>query len=126
VRVLRKHVVERYPDGIAQHSVYVLHIIDFAWLAEFLTGIPLEQVSEEGRPKLVYDLSNILTERSREQLLLMIEAGWEDTERVKWPMNAAGSLPPQPAPDEWDYNPHQAHGAAAPFARVEIPAQIAK
>jgi hypothetical protein len=106
VHVLRKHVVERYPDGIAQHSVDVLRIIDFAWLSEFLTGIPLEQVSEEGRPKLVYDLSNILTERSRERLLLMIEAGWEGTERVKWPMNAAGSLPPQPASDEWDYNPH--------------------
>jgi hypothetical protein len=106
VRVLRKHVVERYPDDIAQHSMYVLHIMDFAWLSEFLTGIPLEQVSEEDRPRLVYDLSNILTERSRERLLLMIEAGWEGTECVKWPMNAACSFPPQPAPDEWDYNPH--------------------
>jgi hypothetical protein len=105
VHVLRKHVVERYPDDIAQHSVSVLHIIDFAWLGEFLTGIPLEQVSAGDRPKLVHDLSNILTERSRARLLLMIEAGWEGTERVKWPMNAAGS-PPQPASDEWDYNPH--------------------
>lgn len=104
MHVLRKHVVERYPDDIARHSVSVLRVIDFAWLGEFLTGIPLEQVSEEGRPKLVYDLSNILTERSRARLLLMIEAGWEGTERVKWPMNAAGSLPPQPASDEWDYN----------------------
>jgi hypothetical protein len=106
VHVLRKHVVERYPDDIAQHSVYVLHIMDFAWLSEFLTGIPLEQVSDEGRPKLVYDLSNILTERSRARLLLMIEAGWEGTERVKWPMDAGRTFPPQPASDEWDYNPH--------------------
>lgn len=99
-------MVERYPDDIARHSVSVLRIIDFAWLGEFLTGIPLEQVSEEDRPKLVYDLSNHLTERSRVRLLPMIEAGWEGTERVKWPMNAAGSLPPQPVSDEWDYNPH--------------------
>lgn len=106
VHVLRKHLVERYPDDIAQHSVSVLRIIDFAWLNEFLTGIPLDQVSDEGRPKLVYDLSNILTEQSRARLLLMIEACWEGSERVKWPMNAAGSLPPQPASDEWDYNPH--------------------
>jgi hypothetical protein len=55
VHVLRKHVVERYPDDIARHSVSVLRIMDFAWLSELLTGIPLEQVSDEGRPKLVYD-----------------------------------------------------------------------
>ena len=83
VHVLRKHLGERYPDDIARHSVSVLRIMDFAWLGEFLTGIPLEQVSDEGRPKLVDDLSNVLTERSRERLLLMMEAGWEGTERVK-------------------------------------------
>jgi hypothetical protein len=107
VHVLRKHLVERYPDDVARHSVSVLRIMDFSWLDEFLTGIPLEQISEEGRPQLVYDLSNLLTERSRARLLLMIGAGWEGSERVKWPLNCAqGSLPPQPAPDEWDYNPH--------------------
>ena len=52
VHVLRKHVVERYPDDVARHSVSVLRIMDFAWLGEFLTGISLEQVSEEGRAKL--------------------------------------------------------------------------
>lgn len=107
VHVLRKHLVERYPDDIARHSVSVLRIIDFAWLAEFLTGIPLELISEADRPKLVYDLSNLLTERSRARLLLMIEEGWEGSERVKWPLNCApGSLPALPDPDEWDYNPH--------------------
>jgi hypothetical protein len=107
VQVLRKHVVERYPDDVARHSVSVLRVMDFAWLGEFLTGIPLEQVSEEDHAKLVYDLSNHLTEQSRARLVLMIEAGWEGTERVKWPMNATpGSLLPQPASDEWDYNPH--------------------
>ena len=107
VHVLRKHLVERYPDDVARHSVSVLRIMDFSWLDEFLSGIPLEQISEEDRPQLVYDLSNLLTERSRARLLLMIEAGWEGSERVKWPLNCApGSLPPQAAPDEWDYNPH--------------------
>jgi hypothetical protein len=109
VHVLRKHVVERYPDDIARHSVSVLRLMDFSWLDEFLTGIPLEQISEEDRPKLVYDLDNVRTERSRERLLLMMEAGWRSWggAKVEWPMKAApGSLPPQPTPDEWDYNPH--------------------
>jgi hypothetical protein len=106
VRTLRKHIVEKYPDSVARHSISVLRVMDFTWLDEFLTGIPLEQVPEQDRSKLVYDLSNLLTERSRARLLLMIEAGWEGTEGVKWPLNvAAGSLPPQPAADEWDYHP---------------------
>lgn len=109
VHVLRKHVVEQYPDDLARHSVSVVDVMDFAWLDEFLTGIPLTQVSEEDRPKLVYDLSNHRTERSRERLLLMMEAGWRSWggAKVDWPMKAApGSLPPQPPSDEWDYNPH--------------------
>lgn len=104
---LRKHVVERYPDPIARHSVSVLQIMDLNWLDEFLTGISSDQISEQDRQKLVYDLSNMLTERSRERLLELIEAGWEGTESVKWPLNrAAGSFPLHPAADEWDYNPH--------------------
>jgi hypothetical protein len=106
VHVLRKHAIERYPDDIARHSVSVLRVMDLAWLNEFLTGIPLEQVSVEDQPKLVYDLSNQLTEPSRARLLLMMEVGWESALQVKWPLNPQGSLPPQPAADEWDYNPH--------------------
>jgi hypothetical protein len=107
LRILREHFVERWSDPIAQHSVSLLRIMDPAWIEHFLTGIPLDEVAEEDRPKLVYDLSNILTEKSRERLLLMIEAGWEGTTSVKWPFNAApGSLPSPPVPDDWDYNPH--------------------
>jgi hypothetical protein len=107
VHALRKHIVEQYPDSLARHSGSVLRIMDFTWLNEFLTGIPLDQVSEEDRPKLIYDLSNQLTEQSRERLLLMTEAGWEGASEVKWPVNVPpGGLPSQPAADEWDYNPH--------------------
>jgi len=107
LRILREHVVERYPDPIAQHSVAILRIMDPAWIEDFLTDIPLDDVAEQDRPKLVYDLGNILTERSRQRLLLMIEASWEGTEYVKWPLNAAAGNPPStPEPDEWDYNPH--------------------
>jgi len=108
LRVLRKHVMERYPDDIARHSASVLRVMDFNWLDEFLTGIPLEQVSEEDRPRLVYDLSCHRTEQSRARLLLMMEAGWRGWGGaiVEWPMKVApGTLPPQPASDEWDYNP---------------------
>jgi len=107
VHALRRLVVEKYPDDLARHSVSVLRSMDFAWLDEFLTSIPLDRVSEEEQSKLVYDLSNLLTERSRARLLLMIEAGWEGTERVKWPVNAApGSLVLQAPADDWDYAPH--------------------
>lgn len=107
LRILREHVVEGYPAPVAQHSVSILRIMDYSWLEDFLTGIPLNEVAEQDRPKLVYDLSNILTERSRQRLLQIIEAGWEGTEYLKWPLNAApGSLPPPPATDDWDYNPH--------------------
>lgn len=107
VRTLRELVVERYPDPIARHAVDVLRVMDFAWLDEFLSGVPLEQIAEEDRPRVLYDLSNTLTERSRERLLHMVEAGWEGADQVKWPITVPpGGLPSQPAPDEWDYNPH--------------------
>jgi len=104
IRVLRKHVIEEYPQDIARHAVSLLRLMDYPWLDEFLGSFPLDQISEKNCSALVYDLSNQLTEQARIQLIRMAQAGWEDASRIKWTSNAS-PLPSPPVADEWHYNP---------------------
>jgi hypothetical protein len=106
VHALRKQIVDKYPHDISRHAVQLLREMDFSWLDEFLASFPLEQISDENCPALIWDLSNQLTEAARAQLLLMAEAGWKEALQIKWTVNAPpGSLRTAPPVDERHYNP---------------------